>query len=152
MLKRLLSAAIFGITVALVTALILLFMLGRILQPPQPDFDHPHFAAVSLPDRPPVDIEALMDIRTDADAGVKRQRLIELIWGVPELPDGLPDEVERDITSAAHGDERESDYDDMPNLARIDRLIIRAENGLPSYPYHFHPQDANGHLVIYHQG
>lgn len=153
MLKRSkIVGVIVRIIMALITAAVVVLVLGRTLQQPQPDFDHPHFSAVPLPGRPPVDIESLMDIRTDADADAKRQRLIELIWGEPELPDGLPDDVERDIADAAHGDEREDRYDDVTNLARIDRLIIRAENGLPSYPYHFHPQEANGHLVIYHQG
>lgn len=91
------------------------------------------------------DPAALIAIETEQDAARVRAAAVDVIWGGEGLPLGkLPETVEEDIA-----DER---FAGLPNLARIDRLRIRMDNGVHSSAYHFHPAKANGRLVLYHHG
>lgn len=94
--------------------------------------------------RPETDVEALITIRTPAQAESRRARLIELLWGEDGLPSDKLPEVQENITSPA--------FANQPNLRQIDRLTVRMELGIESYPYLFHPIESNGRFIIYHQG
>lgn len=90
------------------------------------------------------DVAGLISIQRPADIERKRQALITVLWGEPVLPDDLPSTVDRDF--------RDGRYDDIPELARIDRLTVSMEFGIESRAYHFVPETPNERLMIYHQG
>jgi hypothetical protein len=105
---------------------------------------NPQYTEPDPYDRPPNDVESLISIRTGRGAEVKREELIELLWGEDGLPDTLP-EVEEDI-------EVPEEFADLPNLRQLDRLTVSMDLGIESYPLLFHPQESNDRLILYHEG
>lgn len=91
-----------------------------------------------------VAVAGIISIHNQTDVQNKRQQLIELIFGKQEVPQRLPDKIEKSVP--------DSDFVDLENLERIDKLTIEMEWGLKSIAYHFIPRKGNGELVIYHQG
>lgn len=81
-----------------------------------------------------------------AEVPARREALIELLWGPAGFPsDKLPDAVEKSVPSPIQ-------TIPIPNLARVDRLIIGMDAGVYNEAFHFVPQSANGRLVIVHGG
>lgn len=84
-------------------------------------------------------------IRTHADVQEVRSRLIQYVWGETGIPAAkLP------RLPVISGDE--SPVPGLPDLDRVDTLIVDMENGVRSYSHHFIPQVRNGRLVILHAG
>jgi hypothetical protein len=73
-----------------------------------------------------------------------RKSLIEFIWGSEELPMSMPTEIQTN-----HKDSR---YEDIVNLSRIDLITIEMAYGFISKAYHFIPEVSNGEVILYHQG
>lgn len=93
------------------------------------------------------DVETLISIHNSEDVKLKRQQLIDVLWGNSGLPlSKMPEEVIVDYKDAR--------YDDLYDgpLQRIDKIVVRMENGLESQVYLFVPEQGNGQFVIYHQG
>jgi hypothetical protein len=89
----------------------------------------------------------LIRIKNAGDVAEIRGALADYIWQGAGLPTSkMPDSVEEGITDGRY----ESLY--TGNLARIDRITTVTEPGLNSIAYLFIPKNANGELVIYHQG
>jgi hypothetical protein len=89
----------------------------------------------------------LIRIKNSGDVAEIRAALADYIWQGKGLPSSkMPDSVEEDITDSRY----EALY--TGNLARIDRVTAVTEPGLNSIAYLFIPKNANGELVIYHQG
>lgn len=105
---------------------------------------------IDLHDRPAPDLDALVEIHSQADAQAKHQRLIELMWGKSQLPDRMPDDHIADI--AHHATLADNRFDHLANLRQIDRLLIRLPFGFHSNPYLFHPVQSNNRFIVYHQG
>lgn len=98
--------------------------------------------AYGTPDR----AARLIDVTSAAEAEALRKRLIGLVWRENKrLPAGrLPDTVERDVAVDA--------YQEMPGLARIDRLTLDLPKGYTAVAYHLVPNRPSGRLVLYHHG
>ena len=111
---------------------------------------NPAYHQIDLFDRPAPDLNALIEIRSAADAHAKHQRLIEITWGTASLPEHQPNAVEMAINVG--GPRRDERYNHLANLRQIDRLTIDLPFGFKSCPYLFHPQQSNQQLMIYHQG
>lgn len=90
------------------------------------------------------DVNTLISIHNQDDAGAKRAELMKFVWGQDGLPKELPAKVEHAIQ-----DDR---YDELENLKQIDRLTVTMEWGVTSTAYHFIPAESNGKLLIYHGG
>lgn len=91
------------------------------------------------------DVGSIIEIHSPEDVLKKREALIHYLWGEAGFPKGkLPVSVKQGI--------RDSDFVDVVNLKRIDKLTSEMEFGLNSIAYHFIPQQDGGELVIYHQG
>jgi len=90
------------------------------------------------------DVAQLISIRQQQDVFRLRGRLITLLWGAPGLPSSLPSVIENGA--------KDSRYDDITSLSRIDKLIIVMESGLESHVYHFRSKTPNNKVVLYHQG
>jgi hypothetical protein len=90
------------------------------------------------------DVEALISITLSGDLSERRKTLINFLWGRPELPLSLP--------SAIMKSWKDSRYEDIRSLQRIDKLVISMEFDLDSIVYHFIPKNPNNKVVLYHQG
>ena len=93
-------------------------------------------------------VDYLIKIDTKSDIDQKRDFLTEFFWDVGSLQrvkdkSQLP-EVESDIS--------DSNYKDLQNLSRIDRLTVEIEYGVSSVSYLFIPERSNEKLILYHQG
>ena len=93
-------------------------------------------------------VDYLIKIDSKADIDQKRDFLTEFFWDVKSLQrvkdkSQLP-EVESDIS--------DSNYKDLQNLSRIDRLTVEIEYGVSSVSYLFIPERSNEKLILYHQG
>jgi len=93
-------------------------------------------------------VDYLIKIDTKSDIDQKRDFLTEFFWDVGSLQrvkdkSQLP-EVESDIS--------DSNYKDLQNLSRIDRLTVEMEYGVSSVSYLFIPERSNEKLILYHQG
>ena len=93
-------------------------------------------------------IDSLIRIYNKSDIEQKRNFLTEFFWDVGSLQrvkdkSQLP-EVESDIS--------DSNYKDLQNLSRIDRLTVEIEYGVSSVSYLFIPERSNEKLILYHQG
>ena len=93
-------------------------------------------------------VDYLIKIDSKLDIDQKRDFLTEFFWGVGSLErvkdkSQLP-EVESDIS--------DSNYKDLQNLSRIDRLTVEIEYGVSSVSYLFIPERSNEKLILYHQG
>ena len=93
-------------------------------------------------------VDYLIKIDSKSDIDQKRDFLTEFFWDVGSLQrvkdkSQLP-EVESDIS--------DSNYKDLQNLSRIDRLTVEMEYGVSSVSYLFIPERSNEKLILYHQG
>ena len=93
-------------------------------------------------------VDYLIKIDSKSDIDQKRGFLTEFFWDVESLQhvkdkSQLP-EVESDIS--------DSNYKDLQNLSRIDRLTVEMEYGVSSVSYLFIPERSNEKLILYHQG
>ena len=93
-------------------------------------------------------VDYLIKIDSKSDIDQKRDFLTEFFWDVESLQrvkdkSQLP-EVESDIS--------DSNYKDLQNLSRIDRLTVEMEYGVSSVSYLFIPERSNEKLILYHQG
>ena len=93
-------------------------------------------------------VDYLIKIDSKSDIDQKRGFLTEFFWDVGSLQyvkdkSQLP-EVESDIS--------DSNYKDLQNLSRIDRLTVEMEYGVSSVSYLFIPERSNEKLILYHQG
>ena len=95
-----------------------------------------------------VNVNSLIKIDSKSDIDQKREFLTEFFWDAKtfqRIKDKaqLP-EVEIDIS--------DSNYEDLQNLKRIDRLTVEMEYGINSISYLFIPEQSNEKLILYHQG
>ena len=95
-----------------------------------------------------VNVNSLIKIDSKSDIDQKREFLTEFFWDAKtfqRIKDKaqLP-EVETDIS--------DSNYEDLQNLKRIDRLTAEMEYGINSISYLFMPEQPNEKLILYHQG
>ena len=93
-----------------------------------------------------VDPYSLVSVKTLADLRQTRARLIEVFWGEAQFPAEVqPAAVEHDVSVEAFGD--------LPNLSRIDRIVVDMGHEVRSKLLYFRPvETGNGNLVIYHHG
>jgi hypothetical protein len=90
-------------------------------------------------------VSDLIQLRNEGDILLKRNKLIEFLWGQEGFPDTLlPDRVEKNVIDETFGD--------LKNLKQIDAIHISMEWGVNSIAYHFIPVAGNGELFIYHHG
>ena len=90
------------------------------------------------------DIESIIHLDNDSSIEKTKEILNLFLWNSDTLPKTLPDDIEFDI--------KDSRYDDLENLESIDKLIIKMEHDVNSYPYLFKPITSNNKLILYHQG
>jgi hypothetical protein len=102
--------------------------------------------ALAIPlDQLEFDIDSIMEVKTEANVLLKRNELIDVIFGDRGLPDSdTPDSAYRAII--------DPDFKDLVNLKHIDRLHIEMDWNLNSIAYHFIPEHSTNRAVIYHQG
>ena len=75
----------------------------------------------------------------------KRENLIDFIWKGDGFPTHFPNSIEQDIS--------DSNFDDLKNLKKIDRITIEMKHGVNSIVYLLHPQELSyNDLIIYHNG
>ena len=95
-----------------------------------------------------VNVDSLIKIDDKSDIDQKREFLAEFFWDATtfqRVKDKSPSpEVEIDIS--------DSNYKDLQNLKRIDRLTVEMEYGINSVSYLFIPKQSNEKLILYHQG
>ncbi|PYK62674.1 MAG: hypothetical protein DME21_05600 [Verrucomicrobia bacterium] len=83
------------------------------------------------------------------DVELKRQALIQYIWGAEGWPTNrTPTDIQTNISDSVYS----GLYNEQGNLARIDLYTFRLDYGIKSRVYHFHPIRGNGRLFIYHAG
>lgn len=85
-----------------------------------------------------------LSIREKDDANRLRTKLINFLWGEPNIPSTIPNEVVKNFS--------DNRYNDLPNLSRIDKITIRMEFGLESRAYHFIPRNSNNKVILFHEG
>jgi len=95
-----------------------------------------------------VNVDSLIKIDSKSDIDQKREFLSEFFWDTTtfqRIKDKSPSpEVETNIS--------DSNYKDLQNLKRIDRLTVEMEYGINSISYLFIPEQSNEKLILYHQG
>ncbi len=90
-----------------------------------------------------VNPEELINIKNKQDVKKLRKQAIKIIFGMNELPKGLPEikiGVEDDF------------YGKMNNLLRLDKFEITLEHGLKSVGNIYTPINSNNKLMIFHEG
>ena len=75
------------------------------------------------------DIESIIHLDNNSSIEKTKEILNLFLWNSDTLPKTLPDDIEFDI--------KDSRYDDLENLESIDKLIIKMEHDVNSYPYLF---------------
>ena len=90
------------------------------------------------------DVEALISITQSSDVSKQRKVLLQFLWGQPKLPSSMPAAIVKDF--------KDSYYDDIPSIHRIDKLLIMMEFGIESIVYQFIPKNPNSQVILYHQG
>jgi hypothetical protein len=90
------------------------------------------------------DIHALIKIRTSEDVALARKTIIQFIWADGKLPSGKPDHVERNIQDLR--------YANLPNLKRLDKIIVHMDFGMTSTIFKFNPLKSNGNVMLFHVG
>ncbi len=93
-----------------------------------------------------IDPRSLVLVKTLADVHETRARLIDVIWGDAGFPtDVQPAAVEYDVSEEA--------FSNLPNLSRIDRIVVDMGHEVRSRILYFQPaENGNENLVIYHHG
>lgn len=92
-----------------------------------------------------VDVDALIRLKTPADAAAMRARLIRVVWGATGFPTtAMPKIVQRNV--------RQTHLSAIPGVASLDKLTVVMRNGLYSESYYLRPKKRNGKLVLYLQG
>ena len=75
----------------------------------------------------------------------KRENLIDFIWKGDGFPIHFPNSIEQGIS--------DSNFDDLKNLKKIDRITIEMKHGVNSIVYLLHPRELSyNDLIIYHNG
>jgi hypothetical protein len=83
-------------------------------------------------------------IKSARDVAVKRQALIDFLWGAQGFPgEKLPSSLTKDVPTPVSG---------LNNLERVDELHVAMEEGEQGLAYHFVAKRSNGRLVVVHQG
>jgi dienelactone hydrolase len=83
-------------------------------------------------------------IKSAQDVAVKRQALVDFLWGVQGFPGAkLPSSVTKNIPTPVSG---------LNNLKRVDELHVAMDEGEQALAYHFVAKRSNGRLVVVHQG
>tara|TARA_Y100001936_G_scaffold109492_1_gene107651 strand:+ start:1133 stop:2230 length:1098 start_codon:yes stop_codon:yes gene_type:complete len=77
------------------------------------------------------------------DIHKKRLELINFIWKSNSLPSQQP------VVDTNFNDDR---FSDLTNLQKIEKITLEMDHGFISQSYLFLPDNANGKLIIYHQG
>jgi dienelactone hydrolase len=90
------------------------------------------------------DAGRLIELDDMDDVRRLRARTIDFLWGEAGLPSRLPDRIEPDVSLAQ--------YRGLPQLRRVDRLVLAMDHGLVSNAFHLVPERPNGSVVIYHHG
>jgi len=90
------------------------------------------------------DVTQLISIGQQQDVFRLRRELIAFLWGNHGIPSSLPSMVDNDV--------KDTRYNDISSLAKIDKISIVMEFGLESHVYHFIPKAPNKKVVLYHQG
>lgn len=86
----------------------------------------------------------LITINSAADVTLKRNALIQFIWGAAGFPSAkLPSSVNKNIQSPVAG---------LNNLERVDQLNVSMDAGEIGLAYHFIAQRKNNRLVVVHHG
>jgi hypothetical protein len=114
-------------------------VVGRVTPDPRPAPGHP-----VPPEHAKTDVAALIRLRNQQDVRELRRKVIERLWGRPQLPSGAPSAV-----LDAFVDRR---FVDIAPLRSISRITISMEFGLQSHAYHFLPKAPRNGLVVYHEG
>ena len=95
-----------------------------------------------------VNVNSLIKIDSKSDIDQKREFLTEFFWDAKTFQrikdKAQSPEVETNIS--------DSNYEDLQNLKRIDRLTVEMEYGINSISYLFIPEQSNEKLILYHQG
>lgn len=86
----------------------------------------------------------LIKISNQDEADQKRNELIQFIWKDKSISNKFPSKIIENFS--------DSDYDEMPNLKQIDRILVQMENDVDSKIYHFIPNNPKNLAIIYHQG
>jgi pimeloyl-ACP methyl ester carboxylesterase len=82
-------------------------------------------------------------IHTSGDVARARGALVAFVWGGAGIPSGRLPAITRDVPSPLDG---------LHNLRRVDELRTDMDGGEQGFAYHFVPREANGRLVIVHNG
>ncbi len=90
------------------------------------------------------EVSKLISITQPSQVQQLRDQLINILWGEQGLPARLPNEIIRDIADEC--------YQDLPSLARVDKLTILMEFDLDSHVHHLIPENPNNKVVLYHRG
>jgi len=86
----------------------------------------------------------LITIKSSNDVTLKRNALIQFIWGAAGFPSGkLPSSVNKNIQSPVAG---------LNNLERVDQLNVAMDAWEIGLAYHFIPNRKNNRLVVVHHG
>ncbi len=86
------------------------------------------------------DLQDLSRVRSPEDVARVRQELLDYIWGQATLPAGGPDQIE------------ELPAERYLSAARVEQWRVDMDHGLASTGILVHPENANGDLLIYHEG
>lgn len=90
-------------------------------------------------------IRALIKIHAPSDIAAKRRALVNYIWKRNSLPvSALPDEVHENVSIPW--------FSNWQEVARVDKLVVRMEQGFESHIYHLFPKGEAIGAVIVHGG
>jgi hypothetical protein len=90
-----------------------------------------------------------ISIHSADDVRIKREKLIEYIWGSEGWPNiRNPDEIQINVSDQQY----DSLKDSIGNLLSIDAYVVKMKYGFESHIYHFHPKVSNNKVFIYHAG
>ena len=93
-------------------------------------------------------LDSLIRIDNESDIEQKRNNLIEFFYNVGSL-----DRVQYmgDLPEVEYGIS-DSNYNNLQNLNRIDKLTVEMDYGVNSISYLFIPEESNQKLIFYHHG
>lgn len=89
-------------------------------------------------------VTKLITLGTADDISKRRLELIRFLWGSFDLPLLLPSTIKENW--------KDSNYNNISSLERIEKWVVQMDFDLESNVYHFIPKNSNNKIVIYHQG
>lgn len=89
-------------------------------------------------------IEKFLHVTNLDEVQQKRQELIRYVWKKDLMSSELPMSIISNYN--------DSEFSDLKNLERIEKIEISMDKGVNSIVYHFIPKSSNQKLIIYHQG